>query len=156
MMWPTDTSCLCREEVSWVSQLTVAREQRRERKTSILTFYYRDVATMQAKRCVDGHQYLVLGLAKADHWRPKMEKGVQGWREGRWTGGCEDGKFDLLRVILHWRSREEAMVVRQSGNKERDNNGGWTWKNYTVVAGRPDAHTSQIRSNMCDWHILYV
>ena len=49
-------------------------------------------------------------------------------------GSCEDGKFDLLGVVLHWRSREEAMIVRQSGDEERDNDGGRTWENYTVVA----------------------
>ena len=65
-----------------MSRLTVAREQRRRQKTSILTSQYKDVATTQAKSRADGHRYLVSGLAKADRRRPKMEKGVQGWEEG--------------------------------------------------------------------------
>lgn len=52
MTWPTDASCSCRKEVSWVSRVTMAHEQRkRKRKISVLT-RYEDVV---AKSHDDGH-----------------------------------------------------------------------------------------------------
>lgn len=60
-------------------------------------------------------------------------------------GSCEDGKFDLLGVVLHWRSREVAMKREIMMVDER----GKTIQLW-LVAGRPDAHASQIRSNVCD------